>query len=124
MTHALLRRRLLERAGLWPPPCRYDLAELWESEWCEEFVERCRNRLVMGKFRGYPHLAEPDAPNARQYLDRAAQEIAAYRTDGNLEHLVDAANMMHAEYARGRHPRRHWGPADDGPHLEHIRGVA
>jgi len=72
----------------------------------------------MGLYRGYPHITTADDPRATQYLDRAEAEIAAYRSDGNLERLIDASNMMHVEYARGRHPHRHWGVTDDGEHLQ------
>lgn len=118
-----LRRRLLERAGLWPEPRRLpppDVLREQELGPLAPFMAACDARLVMGKYRGYPSLREPAMPGQRQYVDRAWLEIDLYWQDGNLEHLVDAVNVLRVEAVRGRHPRRHWHAEDDAPrHLEY-----
>jgi len=51
-------------------------------------------------------------------MSRTEKDTNKEESDGNLERLIDASNMMHVEYARGRHPHRHWGVTDDGEHLQ------
>lgn len=114
--HALMRERLLRRAGLAepPPPPKHKLEELYRSQWSPRFEELMRNRLVMGALRyGLLH-----APGKKQY-DRVAsvkKRVQLYAETGNLEHLVDVANECLLEFEESRHPQRHFG-AQDGEHV-------
>lgn len=104
--HAILRRRLLDRAGLCESdPPRYTLAGLQASEWSHRFEQLMRNRLILGALR-YGALHTPK----RKY-DRVAgamKRLQQYQQTGNLETLVDVANMALLEFEEGTHPKRHW----------------
>jgi hypothetical protein len=102
-----IRAHLLARAGLGDLPTR-------ESEWCPRFEAAMRARLVMGALR-YGRMGSPGKP---QY-DRttcAVRRLLDYAESGNLERLVDAANLCLLEFVEGIHPLRHFRADDDGRH--------
>ena len=106
-----LRRRLLMQAGLLPAGSRSsNLKHLYQSEWNPRFEQLCRNRLVMGWYRGYGSLSEP-SPTDR--LQRIRTELREYQRTGNQECLVDIANFAMAEFSAPQHPRAHWLARDD-----------
>jgi hypothetical protein len=109
--HQLLRDRLLQRAGLnETAPPRYSLEELQASEWSSEFETLMRNRLIMG------------ASDKPQYdrINSILKRLNVYRQTGNLELLVDAANLCLCEFVEGQHPNRHWHAVDDGEHVTRV----
>ena len=106
-------REHLEAAAF--PRVLPDLSSLRESEWCPEFERHMRNRLVMGAFR-YGLFSDPDK-FAYQCLDSIRRRLAAFEQDGNLEHLVDAANLCMIEYVRGQRNGLVLNPIDDGEHV-------
>ena len=103
--------------GVIPPPDK-----LYHSEWCwnferllrrrvgelwdARFVGLMRNRFVMGAFR-YGLFKEKHAKN---YLYFRYAELKAFRygVTGNLECLVDTANMALLEYLHPTHVTPHW----------------
>ena len=113
MTHAILRQRLLQKAGLepsQPPFSGLSLAQLYATEWDTRFEQLMRNRMVMGALR-YGRLGAPGKP---QY-DRLAsieKRLRIYRETGNTELLVDAANLCLIEFAEGSHPQKHFRALD------------
>lgn len=91
------------------------LDELRKSEWSPEFEQLMRNRLIIGAFR-YGRFGTP-----RPQYDRMAsitKRAGLYATDGNLEHLVDIANLALVEFVEGRHPLRHFAAQDDVIHAD------
>ena len=114
-----LRERWCEVAGVAPPGPMPDLEELRKSEWSEEFERLCRNRMVMGAFR-YGRLGAPCKPQWDR-VTAVRRHMDAYEADGNLEHLVDVANMVMLEFVEGRHPRRHFRSMDDKPENERVQ---
>jgi len=92
------------------------LSELRRTEWSPEFERLMRNRLVMGAFR-YGRLHAEGKP-AYDRVSGALKRLELYRQTGNLECLVDVANMMLLEFEEGDHPGRHFRAADDGVHVE------
>ena len=115
--HHLIRNRLLARAGLLLPPVtrRVSLKELQASEWSADFERLQRNRLIMGALR-YGKLGAPGKPK----YDRVAsiqKRMDQYTKTGNLELLVDVANLCVCEFIEGRHPTRHFRAEDDGEHV-------
>jgi len=117
-THEDMRRRLLERAGVFETPEGLDIKALLKSEWCEEFEAGRRRRMVLGAFRYSPLRAQRDMEYdcVGSIISRARR----YYDDGNLEHLMDIANIAMVEYATGRHPKRHFSSVDDGEHTRSI----
>lgn len=113
--HDVLRDRLLRRAGLEEfEVCEaLDFEKLKQSEWSPQFEELMRNRLLMGALRyGLMHSkGKPDYDR----LAGARKRLQQYEETGNLECLVDVANMALLEFEEGRHPNRHWD-AINGDH--------
>jgi hypothetical protein len=94
------------------------LASLKETEWSPKFEELMRNRLVMGAIRyGLLHAAGKPKYDRTDSIIRRAK---LYRETGNLEVLVDIANMCLLEYEEGNHPLRHFRAIDDGLHTKVV----
>ena len=119
-THAVIRSRLLARAGIADPaqqPCPgRTLADLARTEWSPQFERLMRNRLVMGALRYGPL----HAPGKRPWNRPAgiAKRLAQYIRTGNTEYLVDVANLALLEFEEGTHPTKHFSAAIDGDHSQ------
>ena len=92
-----------------------DLAELRRTEWCDEFEKAMRDRLVMGAFR-YGRLRASGKPSYSR-IASILKRPADYERHGNLEKLVDIANLCLCEFVEGEHPRRHWSSLTEGDHV-------
>jgi hypothetical protein len=68
----------------------------------------------MGGIR-YGLLHEPGKPKYDR-IQSAIKRLEKYRQTGNLENLVDIANMCLLEFEEGEHPNRHFKSIDDGEH--------
>lgn len=111
--HRFISKHLHDWAGLNSQPLKtpWKLSDLERSEWSPNFEKLMRNRLLQGAVR-YGKLHAPGKP---QY-DRvrgARKRLGQYEQTGNLELLVDVANMMLLEFEEGRHPLRHFGVTHD-----------
>lgn len=93
------------KCGLPPASDGGDFEAFAALQWSPDFECLMRNRLVLGALR-YGPLGARGKP---QY-DRVAsikKRLDAYAQGGNLEMLVDAANLALLEFVEGDHPRRH-----------------
>jgi len=101
-----------------PKPVKVDLDELRRAQWCDEFDELRRNRMVLGTLR----YGDYKAPNAPKYdrVGSAIKRLQRYQETGNTEFLVDTANMCMIEFDRPHHPKAHFHAVDDGEHAEII----
>jgi len=111
-----LREDLLLNAGIVPETPDY--LALQRSEWSQEFETLMRNRLILGALR-YGRLGAQGKP---QY-DRTGgikDKLEQYETSGNLECLVDIANIALCEFVEGQHPSRHFRAGDDTKHVRRI----
>jgi hypothetical protein len=88
------------------------------SEWVPEFYRLMRNRLIMGSFRYEPFEEKRKHPWKYDTATEALVRIKRYQETGNIEHLVDAANMCLLEFEFGNHPNKHFSPIDDGEHTK------
>lgn len=114
--HGVLRDRLLTRAGLLEKPApKFTLDELAASEWSPKFEQLMRNRLIMGALR-YGKLGEPGNPKYDR-LTSMSRRLNRYACTGNLELLVDIANLCLCEFVECHHPFRHWHAVDGGEHV-------
>lgn len=117
--HDILRRRLLERAGVveWPKLVATSVEWLYATQWCPAFEQFMRNRLAMGALRhGSLHAA---ARRLVHYdnIGSSIRRLEAYLRTGNQEHLVDVANLCMVEFVvPSCHPSPHWQSADDDEH--------
>ena len=113
-----IRHHLLARAGVINTP---SLSELQETEWSRSFEMYMRNRLIIGALRyGCLHAS------GKLKYDRITsiiKRVTEYKKTGNLEHLVDIANLALLEFEEGEHPKRHFTGIDDGEHTEILRTV-
>ena len=75
-----------------------------------------RNRLVMGAFRYGLFRAQLQEGIRYDSLSSIQRHLEAYRESGNLEHLVDIANLCLVEFTVPAHPTAHFSPIDDGDH--------
>ena len=98
---------------------------LWQrrqrSEWSPVFYQLMRNRLVMGSFRYETFEDRRKKPRNYDTAEECVKRIRRYQKDGNVEHLVDAANMCLIEFEFGNHPNKHFESVDDGVHAEAKR---
>ena len=116
-----LWRRAARLADLPPATPIPPLAELRRTEWYEPFERLMRNRLLMGRYR-YEALHSP-AKAAYALIVDARRRLGLYDSTGNLEHLVDAANLLLLEFVHSRHPRRHFAASDDTAHCPTVEGL-
>lgn len=94
--------------------------ELKLSEWSNKFEQFMRNRLIMGAFR-YGKMKRPGKPKYDR-VTSMRQRLDLYELDGNMEILVDVANLCMVEFVEENHPKAHWKAQDDGlhPDLENL----
>jgi len=104
--HDVLRERLLPREEK-----RLDVKDLRKSEWCGEFEQLMRNRMVVGAFR-YGRIGEVGKPEFNRVAYMRVK-LERYAKTGNLEALVDLANLAMLEFIEGEHPLSHFGAMDD-----------
>jgi hypothetical protein len=83
----------------------------WETEWSPAFERLMRNRLIMGALR-YGRLKAPGKPQYDR-LKSIVDRVGKYRESGNLEYLVDIANLALLEFEEGVHPKKHFAAIDD-----------
>lgn len=101
-----MRQHLLHQAGIIESlPNQRNIEHLRKTEWSPPFEQLMRNRLVIGALRYGPlHTKKPRYDRIKGALKRLQQ----YQANGNLECLVDVANMMLLEFEEGTHSKRHW----------------
>lgn len=114
-THDAIRAHLQKRIRPDPRP-RPPLHSLRETEWVPQFEQYMRNRLVMGAMR-YETFDEKLKGNKYDCLGYVKRKLIEYESTGNLECLVDAANLLMIEFAAPHHPNPHFNPGDDASHV-------
>jgi hypothetical protein len=105
----LIRRRLLKDVPNRMPP----LEVLRRTERSREFEEARLNRKIFGAMR-YGRLGAP-GKNKYDRISDMIRRLLRYDADGNVEHLVDVANLAECEFVEGR---GQLAAADDGEHTE------
>jgi hypothetical protein len=110
-----LHNRLNIPTDLKPIP-NAKFVNLKNTEWCGEFEINMRNRLIMGAMR-YGKMNAPNKPKYDRVSDMI-RRLKEYGLSGNLENLVDVANLAMMEYVEGEHPNRHFESSDDGEHTK------
>jgi hypothetical protein len=84
--------------------------------WSANFMRLMIHRITFGRYR----YGRKDAAVCinYNYIHSIKERIIKYQKDGNLEHLVDVANLCMLEFESGKHPKRHFKAIDDGDHVE------
>jgi|WetSurMetagenome_2_1015567.scaffolds.fasta_scaffold39004_4 hypothetical protein len=91
-----------------------DIETIAKLKFNDDFVILMRNRMIMGYFRYGAN--KPELMKKLDFIGSAKQRIERYEKDGNLEHLVDAANILRMEFEMPHHPNAHFQSIDDGEH--------
>ena len=95
-----------------------NIEEFKKSEWSPEFEKYMRNRLIMGAFR-YGKMADQELGKYNLPLD-AKKRIDKYLKTKNLEHLVDAANILLLQFVHGKRIGEELKSIDDGEHSKEV----
>jgi len=86
------------------------------SAWSREFERLMRNRLIQGVFR-YGEIGAEGKSQFNRIAD-IQRRADRYQATGNLEYLVDIANLALLEFEEGNHPLKHFNSIDDGEHTK------
>jgi hypothetical protein len=93
------------------------LESLRESERFSPVIyQLMHNRLIMGRFR-YGGV-KGDVNKQYDRIGSIKKRIEKYEENGNLETLIDIANLVLLEYMHSDHPLRHWSASDE--HSLHV----
>jgi hypothetical protein len=92
------------------------LEEIYRTQWSSEFETLMRNRLAMGYFRYGP--LNRQAKGKYDNCGSMVKRLSLYKSTGNLEHLVDVANLCLVEFLNGNHPNKHFAAQDDSEHVQ------
>lgn len=114
-----LRDSVERRAFPTPLP---PLSELKKTEWSDEFEQLMRNRLLMGAFRYGLMERKSEQHGQWKMIDSIRKRVDLYEQTGNLEPLVDLANLCLVEYVMARHAGGQLEAVDDGEHVEFVAG--
>ena len=100
---------------------KLSLEDIRNSQVSAEFRTRQDERMVMGAFRY--GLFNKDGTQTKAYDNTGSikRRVDLYTKTGNLEHLVDAANICMVEYMTSQHPNKHFESADDGEHTKELK---
>jgi hypothetical protein len=91
-----------------------DLHIIRKIQWCPEFEELMRNRLVMGAFRY--GLVDQKKSKSMNHMSSVRKRLDRYEETGNLEFLADVANLMMLEFMHCDKSNKKFIPLDDGIH--------
>lgn len=104
------------------PKSNLNLKELEITQWNKKFEQLMKNRLIMGAMRyGDNKLSTPGGKKEEidyKYITYLEYKLKKYKETGNLEFLVDVANLSMLEFHNGNHPKKHWTPIDNEKHCE------
>jgi hypothetical protein len=117
--HDYLRERLYAQAGVFEKKdiLAYSLAQIYQMQWSNAFEQAMRNRMAMGFFR-YGALPSQIGKCKYDNVASAKRRLQLYLQDGNMEHLVDVANLCLVEFVV--HPEKKFSPTDDGEHTKQL----
>lgn len=121
-------RRFLDDLWRWkcglPEGEREDYDSRLKTEWSTEFEYLMRNRLIVGSYR-YGLIGADGKPKYDR-LKAIRTRLDDYEKGGNLERLVDVANLCLLEFCETDHPLKHFRSAgveadEAGDHVQ-VRG--
>jgi len=90
-----------------------DIEELKRTQMNAKFIELMEARMVIGTLRyGYYQTSETKF----DHVESLKKRLELYAQTGNLECLVDLANIAMIEFTRPTHPHAHLKGQDDQNH--------
>ncbi len=123
--HDIMRERLLRNVNacdFWQkadatPIDMSAMVELqWDSEEWQHILFLMKNRMLMGGYRYGPTPLQK--PREFDNIADIKKRLDLYEVEGNMEYLIDAANITIIECLKKSHPKFHFNPTDDGVHAE------
>lgn len=97
-----------------------DYESLKRTQWSDRFEKLMRNRLIMGALRyGLNFMHIPSKANYDRIADVRGR-LDKYEVTGNMEYLVDGANLLMLEFEEGNHLNKHFAAADDVSHTKEL----
>ena len=91
------------------------MESLLRSEWSHAFERLMRNRLLVGRYRYGRMDREHDTDYDR--VTSILRRLHEYQQHGNMEHLVDIANLCMMEFEHTAHDKAHFDASDDADHV-------
>ena len=82
------------------------LAEIAETEFDYDFIEKMRNRVLMSHFK-YGKIKK-SVQDGYMPVETAVEHIKKYQETGNTECLIDAANNLMFEFMYPQHDDAHF----------------
>jgi hypothetical protein len=111
-----IRQHLLNTLGYFEQvPLKPSFESLKETEWDKKFEQLMRNRLIMGALR-YGLFTTKNSTTEQNVLS-LKNKVLIYEQTGNLECLVDIANVAQVEFIHSNHPNKHFNATDDKDHV-------
>jgi hypothetical protein len=90
----------------------------WGEDWLK-ILDLMKNRMEMGGYRYDPHRNQ--RPGQFDNVADAKRRLDLHDKDGNMEHLLDAANITILACLKKAHKKFHFTSIDDGVHAEKIK---
>jgi len=94
----------------------FSFRQLKEESWSPRFEDLMRNRLLIGCYR-YGRFG-PQQAAAYDMVPSIIKRLKTFKDDGNLEHLVDAANLCMLLFVHGESVGMMVTAQDDTDHTE------
>ena len=91
-----------------------EYTQLVKTQCFPEFTKLANNRMVMGAFR-YGLIEEQNFDDY-DLIQECKNRLTLFENDGNLEHLIDAGNMIRIRFYWGRKKGEEFKSIDDGHH--------
>lgn len=108
-------RKRIEPTLVGEKPPHYSLRK---GQWCRPFEKLMRNRLIMGALRYETFQEKENKDHGYDLIGSAISRLQKYQSTGNMEHLVDVANLCMIEFACPSHSNPTWESIDDGEHVK------
>jgi hypothetical protein len=109
--HDYIRKHALQCVGVHDSITILPSIEVLKStEWCSEFEQLMRNRLLVGAFR-YFRFNNPKKGDG-DLIGGLKKKIQRYEETGNAEYLVDSANYCMLLFLWSKHPNHHFKAQD------------
>ena len=95
-----------------------NIEQIKDLQYKSLFTKLMNNRMIIGFFR---YGNKNTRKSYYDYISSAKRRIVKYEETGNLECLVDAANILRMEFDTPQHPNAHFRAEDDGEHSINIK---
>ena len=88
----------------------------WDSDEWQEVLTLMKNRMSFGGYRYGP--TSKQKPRAFDNIKDIHRRLDLHEDTGNMEHLVDSANICIIACLKKDHPNFHFESIDDGEHAK------